>query len=63
MILTEHGIRFAKDGDHFYFVEYPNLAMLRVERDRVGGEPSAHSMMPTPNAQLPNVPTREWLTG
>jgi len=37
MILTEHGIRFAKDGDHFYFVEYPNLAMLRVERYRVGG--------------------------
>jgi hypothetical protein len=29
MILTEHGLHFAKDGDHWRCVEHPDLLMLR----------------------------------
>lgn len=40
MILTEYGLRFAKDGDHWRCVEYPALLMLWGERYRVGGRTS-----------------------
>ena len=35
---AEHGLHFAKEGDHWRCVEYPDLLMLRgVERYRVDG--------------------------
>jgi len=38
MILTEHGLHFAKGGDRWRFVELPSLVMLRgVERYLVNG--------------------------
>jgi hypothetical protein len=36
MILTEGGLHFAKDGDHWRCVEHPDLAMLRGGRYRAG---------------------------
>jgi hypothetical protein len=34
---AEYGLHFAKDGDHWCCVEYPDLVMLRgPERYRVG---------------------------
>jgi len=36
MILTEYGLRFANDSEHWICVEYPDLLMLRGERCRVG---------------------------
>ena len=32
MILTEYGLHFAKEGDHWRCVEYLDLLMLRGER-------------------------------
>ena len=37
MILrAEYGLHFAKEGDHWRCVEYPDLLMLRGERYRIG---------------------------
>jgi hypothetical protein len=36
MILTEAGIRFTHEGNHWRCVEYPDLLMLRGERYCVG---------------------------
>ena len=42
---AEYGLHFAREGDHWRCVEYPDLLMLRdPERYRVGPSPSAHSM-------------------
>ena len=36
MILTEYRLHFAKDGDHWRCVEFPEPLMLPSERYRVG---------------------------
>ena len=33
---AEYGLHFAREGDHWRNVEYPDLLMLRVERYRAG---------------------------
>jgi hypothetical protein len=38
MILTEYGLHFAKDGDHWRCVEWPALTMLPGDRYEVDGQ-------------------------
>ena len=36
ILCAEYGLHFAKEGDHWRCVEYPDLLMLRGERYPVG---------------------------